>query len=646
MLFLSGTSADFSARQIGRRVRADNLPAECEYVLDGQQRLSSLYSLIADPFGVTDWDDAVRHTFWNLRYRWGLRIRTEDGEADYFGEKLLDLKPLPTEPEGLTPRLLALRVKLEQPGPSDWHHPAWDGANGVPSAAEQLKIVKAAADRRIVPMWRIAADGPTPDALHTRVLQELGRRRKDELEAEITDGSIRKGLTEALYRIRPDINTADPAQLIDALPDLRAQWVQSMTQLLSRMADYQVPLVDLPVAQVDRAIVIFESMNRGGTPLSTFDLLAARLAKTDTDRNLSELLYERITNFSLTASDELWGALPVGDRTWKPRPGSIGLYRDSPSTVFKNAFLSVLALLVAVAEQRDLTTDSVKQQAVLAMTPEQVGNHWERATDAILRAWAFLQLRCGVRSEGDLRNKLLLLPLAVALRSEDVLTNKVLLNRLEYWYWSSVLTSTYTERQNENSIEDTKKLITWAATGTMAENPFQARRTRVFADPGYSDGPTLLRETEDAGVATDAGIYLLQYELSRGPLDILSTDYHLLAWVDATEDHHLVPLGSATSVGESSHEIRKATEGIGRLLNSPLNRSLISVESNRKIASMSIHQYLESVPEAARIARGLPPLSAIQSTTQAEETARTIMRHRYDSLFDRATEELDGLLSS
>jgi hypothetical protein len=242
--------------------------------------------------------------------------------------------------------------------------------------------------------------------------------------------------------------------------------------------------------------------------------------------------------------------------------------------------------------------------------------------------------------------------LALALRGEDSLSNALLLNRLEYWYWCSVLTSTYTERQNDNAIEDATKLITWAAAGAKSENPFKARRDKVLKDSGYSDRDTLVRTGEDAGVATDVGMYLLQYELSQLPYDILADgsgeDVRLNAWASKTQDHHLVPLGSAKKVGESSHQIRsgdKSKEKIGRLLNSPLNRSLISEDANGKIRDMNIKQYLESVPEVARVNRGLPAISELD-LVNAEGAAEKVLDHRFQKFLERTIEELDKLLSS
>jgi hypothetical protein len=112
----------------------------------------------------------------------------------------------------------------------------------------------------------------------------------------------------------------------------------------------------------------------------------------------------------------------------------------------------------------------------------------------------------------------------------------------------------------------------------------------------------------------------------------------------ATEDHHLVPLGTAATIRESSHQIRKASsEGLGRVLNSPLNRTLISTKANRKIGSKTIQQYLDDVTDAARVARHLPAKEELVGAGLAADAASKVMKHRFDGLLDDVLMELDGL---
>lgn len=286
--------------------------------------------------------------------------------------------------------------------------------------------------------------------------------------------------------------------------------------------------------------------------------------------------------------------------------GGIAIDKDELSIQFKNAFLNVMSLQSRLTEGIDaLNVDAIKRNAILAMKPDAVLQYWESAGRAVLRAWAFLQFRCGIRREGDLRNKLLVLPISLCLASDDAFKDRDRLDRIEYWYWSSVLTGTYTVRQNENAISDAKKLLRWLDDGI--EDPFANRFKLVLSDPRYSDEETLLRKAEDSGVSTDVDTYLLQYVLSRCPRDFLPSEEdsnytpRLTAWgADDLEDHHIVPLANAKTINESTRTLRKGKEGIGPLLNSPLNRTYVSRSANRRIGSLPIVQYIKDVSDIAQ----------------------------------------------
>ncbi len=76
----------------------------------------------------------------------------------------------------------------------------------------------------------------------------------------------------------------------------------------------------------------------------------------------------------------------------------------------------------------------------------------------------------------------------------------------------------------------------------------------------------------------------LQYILSRGPKDLLDENNVLHPWLIASgeiqiEDHHIIPLGSAKNIQESSKEIRKDKKSI---LNSVANRTYLLGEKQQK----------------------------------------------------------------
>ncbi|MFM7270346.1 MAG: DUF262 domain-containing protein [Actinomycetes bacterium] len=653
-LFLGGSTTDFSARLIGAR---DQLPisvdpSPCTFVLDGQQRLSTLYHLIGDPFGIDEWDLRVRQTFPKLQHRWVVRVTPPaTGGTDLFGLHSLAFKGLPMEPDVVVDAIEAYKVRLGEGFHEAWHHPAFRPAPDAGAEATTLERVRLAAAAGEVPLWRIREEGKSATSLHRQVLRVIANRRADEIEAELKDGSAGADVVDALVARLPELAGLATAKWPDGsrkqvLSEAAADWAKEVGDLLGGCADEAVPVMELESRDIDRAIVIFESMNQGGTPLSHFDLLNARIAIKSPDKNLNQLLQELIVLTSIEITSKLLDDL-VGDEldAWTPRDGRIATAKGLLTSSFKDSFLGLLSVVAKLSvpgsDLSSITVADTKPARAIDLGAEEVYAHWETAGVSLLRAWAFLQIRCGVRTESDLRNKMLLLPLAVTLRGEDAMRNQTLLNRLEYFYWSSVLTSTYTERQNENALEDAKALAKWVG-GTSSENPFTKRAADALHQAGYADDATLLRTDEGLSVKTDVGDYLLQYELSRRPKDLLEPK-SLRAWVDDLEDHHLVPLGSATKIGQSTREIRRAKDGIGKILNSPLNRAFISAEANGRISSMEVSRYMDEVPEACRINRMLPDKQDLKGLA-AEDQAREVMSKRLKLFREALIIEFDHLL--
>ena len=485
-------------------------------------------------------------------------------------------------------------------------------------------------------------------------LQIIAQTRADQLAAR--SGPVDDAVLAAAQEVRPGLVQAGDevtyANLSEAITSMSATWVKAMRDYFDELGDREVPQVILPGDEIDRAIPIFEVMNQGGTPLTTFDLVVAKMARLSVDRetaerSLAEQLIQHALDSTVDVTDALWN-INSAERPdlWKVSDYNFVVERDSLSNNFKNALLNLLSARAhsSASSVADLDTDHIKRPAILKLDAAQIEGLWRDAANAVIRAWAFLSLRCGIRNSGDLRNKLILLPIAFAISNDEIWGDPQALDRLEYWYWCTTLAGTYTERQTDNCINDIKLLNDWLVEGDT--NPFAGREGHVLAAPNYSDETTLLRQHEEAGVTSDVGDYIAQYVLSRNPRDFLE-DSRLAAWEFdmELELHHVIPLQTATSVGESTSKLRSRAEQ-RHILNSPLNRTFILKTSNRTLGARSIHQYMEHVPTSSPLTHLLPSgASSYQKLpTEDDDTYyRRVLRRRYDHLMQVIPEELDRL---
>ncbi len=212
-------------------------------------------------------------------------------------------------------------------------------------------------------------------------------------------------------------------------------------------------------------------------------------------------------------------------------------------------------------------------------------------------------------------------------------------DRVEYWYWCSVLTDTYTNRQNEYAVVDTNSLLRWLDNPTDG-SPFSTREGRVFADDGYSSKATLLRTSDETRVGTDIGLYLLQFVTAMGGRDLL-TNQPLNVQKDTLQDHHLIPLATATSVGQSSTEIRKGKSKLAELLNSPLNRAYVLKSTNLTIGSKNLQNYIRGIEPSTKSSLYLTiDTDYVQNSSDFESYARDALSGRFDQIKSAAVNHL------
>jgi hypothetical protein len=107
---------------------------------------------------------------------------------------------------------------------------------------------------------------------------------------------------------------------------------------------------------------------------------------------------------------------------------------------------------------------------------------------------------------------------------------------------------------------------------------------------------------------------ILQHILSEKPKDFIFNNRQnvdrLKVWEVARDDikleiHHIIPLGNATKIGQSSIAIRKNKEHI---LNSPLNCTCISQEANRTIRDLPPTIYLNYLQQSTLYGHAIPVL--------------------------------------
>lgn len=673
LLFLEGSKEDFPARKIGISKSAHITPdSECYYLLDGQQRLTSVRSFFTDFFDDKDWKDVFDGIFPQLRCRWFLQLNAENGE-DVFGYQKLRFENRMDyiEPDGILH--LVVSKTLFKTKTADWWHPDF--------AATEFE--NACADETLIPLYKLSSilQDKNNNTIR-RIIKRISERRRADIDTELSELCRAGTIDDVRQYIRGFLGDSVNERLAstedkgilqtefkDDLDNLRADWQAEIFKYCESIWEHKISLMILAKEQVGRAIATFTAINEGGQKLSTFDLIVAKAAKNSEVKSLPIRISEKaeentsIPSSLVTTAPSHWALTQTG-----------AVQDNSIEKWFQDTFINMISGLAwseydpanCTAFIEKLHPDHFKSASQLSLTCEQINATTDIALKSLQRAVAFLQFRCGIVAGSDLHYQLMILPIAFSLLHETVWSEKSKVDKLESWYWTSLFSGAYREGQNERCYNDIMMLTDWLCSEMPSDETkreVQRRKDQMFQQSNYCDEATFTRADDADTVPTAMHNACLQYVLSTNPPDFLPSDifrkFKLHPWVvaqntsramkvDGSEevidlrlaDHHIFPLGASIKIGESSSAIRKKKE---HPLNSPMNRTYISATANRLISDEMPSVYFPQIMEIAKDFHFVATHIANDFENVNDAFFRSLLKERYDKFTTAVRTEIENL---
>lgn len=202
LLILEGDINDFSKRQLcfPDEVEITN-GNSCQYVLDGQQRLSTLRTVFYDIFSEKDnWKDTWDDLYGSLRTRWFLRIKPVDDEEDYFGYDSLKFLSISHLTDNDIQDFIEYKV-VHKTKVNEVHHPGFslfdEKGNKVDSDFKiRNHIADSYAKEFLVPLYEI---NKKDKGIHRRVLKKIADKRINELKIEAEANAHNLNFYEKLF---------------------------------------------------------------------------------------------------------------------------------------------------------------------------------------------------------------------------------------------------------------------------------------------------------------------------------------------------------------------------------------------------------------------------------------------------------------
>ena len=183
-------------------------------------------------------------------------------------------------------------------------------------------------------------------------------------------------------------------------------------------------------------------------------------------------------------------------------------------------------------------------------------------------------------------NKLSLIPIVYyVIIKEGKLTIKEI-DKISTFFWITLFSGKYSKDQNEQSIRDCENVYKFVSENEISylnellENDF-------FKIKDFATETSLCDMTVGEKVNLNAENNLVNYLLSKSLNDFCHPSKMIDINSDIIELHHIIPLASVKTVGSSTKQIRNGKH----ILNSVMNLTPISKDSNRAISSIEIKKY-------------------------------------------------------
>ena len=339
-------------------------------------------------------------------------------------------------------------------------------------------------------------------------------------------------------KVARSLSGKEREKLEDALDKIEERWIQTID-------DYCFPVVTLSdETEADAVCTIFETLNRTGVKLSPFELLTARFWP---------------KNVNLRA---LWEQAQVDEPI-------VADFLIDPYYILQ---------IIALASR---SSPSCKRGDVLNLKVKDIEKWWDRAVGGLAKGLEILRDDCGVIIPKWLPYQSMVITIG-AFVAKNPLPGSAAAGatgeRLQRWFWCSVLGQTYDNAANSQSARDLTELERWSKGGELPES--------VSA---LKFDPYILRATTPRQRAIYRGVVCLV--LRNNPRDFHNGDRITgdLIVENHIDDHHIFPQGF---LNENRPDLP------ARLRDSVLNRTLIDRKTKYRISKKPPSEYMEEIYNA------------------------------------------------
>ena len=586
ILILENKKADMTTNMITKTIgykkpNQSNKTTAQSYLMDGQQRLTTLKAVFDDFFKEST-EDLFDKLYFNLKNRWFLKLNIFDENNDIEESRLKIILDLIKNEEISDNRSLSdvkeliTQKKITKKRTQDPFHP-----DKIKNKPEDFRHYLQ--KNQFLPLFLIFSTIERSSPL-ARKYKELLTEPTEKIFKEKWFEEVRKKQKnkKRFIKILKEYDISIDLENSEEIKKESKQWAGYIYDTLRHFLTEKRKLSIITYGDsFSKAVEAFTAMNKGGVPLSTFDIIVAKYAALSHEKLLKDRIEEKFKEIC----KKYIKLLPQIDTDKIFNHFSKDKSKDTQS--FYNLYLNMLGIL-SVKENLP-SQDCIKEKNKLSLTKDDINDQTDGAITSIALAFKFLSGYCGISKVTDVSYQLMILPIAKNLYDKydknKELTNQDI-SKIFYWYWVSIFGGRYREKQNSRSIEDIKNLF------NLLENDDDKKITpieNIFKNKEYSDFESL-KNQETASLKNSIlqfisinsilGKYLNRFEKVVEKLQNKSF-----------EESHLI---SIDDYNKKRGNINKIKRGKKHYINSVFNLAFLLKEKNRFDRSKSWHEWNQS----------------------------------------------------
>ena len=561
----SKSNGAFKCRMVGINNYTDSTSAD-ELLLDGQQRISTLFNIFNDIYDVYHRILNIPHLevhdeyiFNELKSRWFLKVN-----GDFLGISFFKMNL------DLTTREVNESIVFKKDLKTNLH--------GYGPILDLSKLLVYCLNNEVIPLFLLISDPRFVRA----VLVNLAEKYGTHVQINFSDEELAK-LREIHY---PRMGFAEFKNGIIAgglITNIKSEWlleVESFLKYILSNDQYIIHLED--ISKVSEA---FNYLNRGGVQLSNFDLFCSKYSGLGIRKKTMDLASDFSDEF---IKNRLVQRFDLDDTNV--------LRNNELNAQFSEFIVHVYSLYYFHKQhpnREDFDLHVLKSSYTLDSMPLDFLTDTEMKECQLIanQIALFIFVNFGFEGVNKIPNKLALIPIVWLLISKDIdFKNSNHVDLVCAHYYITVFSLYYDSHQNENCLKASRELIKLFNHDTDMILSYQNQIGRIFTD--YLP-EVLLSMKGDEYISKSVEINILNFYLCltfKGIVDFKpARNQPRVDFKSIKEVHHLIPLFGSNQIKQSTSKIRGNKN---HRLNSVLNKTLISNDANRAISSMPIANYM------------------------------------------------------